>query len=77
MRSNESDFIDKIGKILENSNNKTMILIVASGVYVEANYFTYTDMQKFMYLLSRTSCEWYIYPSARVDNGVQLKIRLF
>lgn len=79
MITNESEFLAKIGKIVDQAQGKTMLLVKADGgmVYIEAVYFSYSDMQKFMHLLSRTPCEWYIYPATRIENGVQLKVRLF
>lgn len=77
MRTNETEFIEKLGKIIEAVPTLLLIKDPSGLVFVEAPVFSYATMQKFMHLLGRTSCEWYIYPSSRIERGVQLKIRLF
>jgi hypothetical protein len=69
--------IDKLGKIVEESDKMILICPPDGCVYVESPYFTYADVQKFIYLLSRTQCEWYIYPAETIERGVRLKVRLF
>lgn len=66
-------FIEKVGKIVAESNR--MILVINDEVEIHTTYFTYENMQRLIYLLQRTSCEWWLKP---VDhNLIKLRVRLF
>lgn len=74
-----SQCIERLGQWVEQANAKgdnsrEAILKVYDRVIIEAKFFNYEDIQRFTYILTRTSCEWWIYPG---DGCVQLRVRLF
>jgi hypothetical protein len=73
MRTSQSDFIEKLGKIIDKSDR--MLLVVNDAIEIHAPYFNYSDVQKLTYLLQRTSCDWYFKPVN--ENLVKLRIILF
>lgn len=73
MSKSRTEFIEAIGKIVDSSDR--MLLVVNENVEVRAPFFNYADMQKFTYLLQRTSCEWWIKPID--EKMVMLRVRLF
>lgn len=79
MRTNVSEFIENLSKIIDKARGKTMLLQMPPDglIYVDAEYFSYQDIQRFYHLLTRTQCEWFINPSQVLEKGVRLKIRLF
>jgi hypothetical protein len=89
----QSECIDRLGAWVrernDRSNERQMILkVVGDRCIVESKFFNYEDVQKIQYMLTRTSCEWWIYPQASphmsytpgmqtADAVVQLRIRFF
>ena len=73
--------IERLGKWVKEANEKqhdrNALLIVSSRIIVRSDFFNYADIQQFMYILTRTSCEWWIYPSNENEKGVELRVRLF
>lgn len=66
-------FIEKLAKIVSESDR--MLLVINDLVEVQAPFFNYADIQRLIYLLFRTPCEWWIKPNG--DGSVKLRIRLF
>lgn len=55
--------IEKLSELVKAKDRMLLKVEVGGRVIVESDFFNYSDIQKFTYILQRTSCEWWIYPS--------------
>jgi hypothetical protein len=66
--------IKKLQELVD-SKDRMLLKIVDGRLIVESDFFNYSDIQKIIHILQRTSCEWWIYPCG--SDKIQLRVRLF
>lgn len=71
-----NDLIDKLGKVVEESN--LLLRIDCNVIAIEGKFFHESTINKIQRLLQLYSeCEWWIYPSVTIVDGVMYTIKIF
>ena len=69
------DLIEKLGKVAEKSN---LLLRIGDAIAIEGKFFHEDTINKIQRLLQLYGeCEWWIYPSETVSEGVMYKVKIF
>lgn len=70
------ELIDKLGSIVE--KNKLLLAAKDNYIFIEGKFFYETTLNKIQRLLQLYGhCEWWIYPSARMEGGVMYAVKMF
>lgn len=69
------DFINKLGKVVEDSK---LLRIVDNVIFIEWKFFHESTINKIQRILQLYGeCEWWIYPSTSISNGVMYCIKIY
>jgi hypothetical protein len=70
------DFIEKVGKVVEES--KLLLRIQGEIIFIDGNFFHESTINKLQRLLQLYGeCEWWILCSNTISDGVMYKIRIY
>lgn len=70
------DLIEKLGKIVKDS--KLLMRIDGNVIAIEGKFFHESTINKIQRILQLYGeCEWWIYPSITIQEGVMYTIKIF
>lgn len=70
------DLIEKLGKVVEES--KLLMRIDGNVIAIEGKFFHESTINKIQRILQLYGeCEWWIYPSITISDGVMYTIKIF
>lgn len=70
------DLIEKLGKVVEES--KLLMRIDGNIIAIEGKFFYESTINKIQRILQLYGeCEWWIYPSITIVDGVMYTIKIF
>jgi len=73
---NYKDFIEKIGKVVEES--KLLLRIQGEFIFIDGGFFHESTINKLQRLLQLYGeCEWWILVSDTISDGVMYKVRIY
>ncbi|MBD8389649.1 hypothetical protein [Dysgonomonas sp. BGC7] len=71
-----NDLIDKLGKVVEES--KLLLRIDSDVIAIEGKFFHESTINKIQRLLQLYGeCQWWIYPSLTIQDGVMYTIKIY
>lgn len=71
-----ADFIEKIGKVVE--DYKLLLRVQGDYIFIDGKFFHEETLNKIQRLLQLYGeCQWWIYPSDTLKDGVMYQIKIY
>lgn len=71
-----SDLIDKLGVVVKDAN--LLLRVQGDILYIEGNFFHESTINRIQRLLQLYGeCQWWIYPSEILSEGVMYQIKIY